>query len=402
MRELFFPFLRIVKRRRNGMCGLRLPVWKGCVFGVDCLRIPLDRQRQHQQHIATLLDCITLSVLKEYEYEQEELRTSYAMENRGLVYGEDERRQQLMYRVRHYEIIVEDRIPRASSEYERHELAQHADFLRRDIVAEAQYFGIQLPPQFAQALLHTLLGYCHNILTYILHSFFGNSSNGATNPLRPTLSKLFDKYRDDPKNEPDEINVEGTMKMLGEANISLEDIGTWVFCELVSAPTLGKITREGFVDGCVEVNVDSIPKLRNVVLQRRSSLSTDRELFKNVYNHAFPLGLQNNQKSLLLENAIEFWTVLFGENGYQWRTNNTPWLDWWFEFQNEKVKRAVNRDLWKQTLTFAEQTMKDETLSFWSEESSWPSVIDDFVEWVKTEKRAQGGSGGGGDAMEVE
>ena len=60
----------------------------------------------------------------------------------------------------------------------------------------------------------------------------------------------------------------------------------------------------------------------------------------------------------------------------------------------------MNKDLWRQTLTFAEETVKDDTLGFWSEESSWPSVIDDFVEWVKTEKRAGGGANG--DAMEVE
>lgn len=45
--------------------------------------------------------------------------------------------------------------------------------------------------------------------------------------------------------------------------------------------------------------------------------------------------------------------------------------------------------------------MKDETLGFWSEEASWPSVIDDFVEWVRTEK-GRGGGAGGTDAMEVE
>lgn len=213
------------------------------------------------------------------------------------------------------------------------------------------------------------------------------------------MNKLFDKYRDDPKNEPDEINVEGTQKMLGEMNIGLDDIGTFVFSELVQSPTLAKITREGFLDGCLDVNADSTTKIRNVVLQRRSQLSSDRDTFRNVYNHAFVLGLANNQKSLAQEVAAEFWTLLFSQQGFEWRTARTPWLDWWLEFQESKWKKAINKDLWRQTLTFAEETMKDETLGFWSEESSWPSVIDDFVEWIKTEKRP---SGGGEDAMEVE
>lgn len=98
----------------------------------------------------------------------------------------------------------------------------------------------------------------------IYNSFF-SGPNGAPNPLRGSINKLFDKYRDDPKNEPDEINAEGTQKILGEMNIGLDDIGSFVFSELVQSPTLGKITRDGFVEGCLEVNADSITKIRNVV-----------------------------------------------------------------------------------------------------------------------------------------
>lgn len=96
------------------------------------------------------------------------------------------------------------------------------------------------------------------------HSFF-SGPNGGPNPLRGSIDKLFDKYRDDPRNEPDEINIEGTQKILSEMNISLDDIGTFVFSELVQSPSLGKITRVGFVDGCVDVNADTVAKIRNVV-----------------------------------------------------------------------------------------------------------------------------------------
>lgn len=43
--------------------------------------------------------------------------------------------------------------------------------------------------------------------------------------------------------------------------------------------------------------------------------------------------------------------------------------------------------MWNETLKFAKLTLEDEAMSFWDESSSWPSVIDDFVEWVKKEKR---------------
>lgn len=214
------------------------------------------------------------------------------------------------------------------------------------------------------------------------------------------MSKIFDKYRENPREEPDEINVEGVGKMLGEMGIGLEDIGSLVFSELVQSPSLGKVTRDGFVDGAVDVDADSLQKLRSIVIQRRSQLSKDRALFKNVYNHTFTIALQGNQKALSSEMALEFWKLLFSSDGLEWRTASTNWLELWMEFQVEKWKKAVNKDLWRQTLTFAEETLKDETLGFWSEESSWPSVIDDFVGWVKAEKGA--GAQPNGDAMELE
>ena len=131
-------------------------------------------------------------------------------------------------------------------------------------------------------------------------------------------------------------------------------------------------------------------------------LASDARLFKNVYNHTYQLALAPGQKSLPLEMATEFWKMVFTSPGMEWRTANTPWLDWWLEFQESKVKRSVNKDLWRQTLTFAEETLRDESLGFWSEESSWPSVVDEFVEWVRTEKRAGAQGANGAEAMDVE
>ena len=39
--------------------------------------------------------------------------------------------------------------------------------------------------------------------------------------------------------------------------------------------------------------------------------------------------------------------------------------------------------MWNQTFEFFLKTLQDETLSFWSEDGAWPSVIDDFVAYVK-------------------
>jgi DCN1-like protein 1/2 len=138
------------------------------------------------------------------------------------------------------------------------------------------------------------------------------------------------------------------------------------------------------------------------MLARKNEIRSDRALFKRVYNHTFILLLEEKaKKTIELEQAEGFWRVLFSPAGLEWKSKSgsRPWLDWWMEFLTAKWGKAVNKDLWRQTLTFAEATLADEGLGFWTEESSWPSVIDEFVEWVQTEK---GVGRGGGEEMDVE
>jgi DCN1-like protein 1/2 len=37
-------------------------------------------------------------------------------------------------------------------------------------------------------------------------------------------------------------------------------------------------------------------------------------------------------------------------------------------------------------MSFAVETLKDESLSWWDENSAWPALIDEFVEWVKKKR----------------
>lgn len=111
-------------------------------------------------------------------------------------------------------------------------------------------------------------------------------------------------------------------------------------------------------------------------------LPSESALFKRVYRYAFVAGREKDQKSLALENALIYWTMLFSAPGMAWKGKH-DWLELWKTFLDEKWTRSVNRDMWNMILEFALKTLSDESLSFWSEDGAWPSVIDDFVEWCK-------------------
>ena len=143
-------------------------------------------------------------------------------------------------------------------------------------------------------------------------------------------------------------------------------------------------------------SISDLESVRKLVEQRQSNLTepSEKPRLKAIYKHSFILARPEGQKAVPLETAIVFWRLLLTAPSIEWHTNTTPWLDWWVEFLESRWKKSVNKDMWDQTFNFVEKTLGDESLSWWSEDSAWPGVIDEFVEYVSKEKR-------GGEAMDT-
>jgi len=216
-------------------------------------------------------------------------------------------------------------------------------------------------------------------------AFFQSSNGGAPN-LAATLSKLFDKYRDNPKEEPDKIGVEGSMKYLGDLHVKLDEAVVLAVLTELNAPTMGEFSRGPFIDGWVKNRAETLSKQQAQVATWRRSLSTSPDFFKKVYKQTFILARQQGQRVLPLDVAIEYWRLLFSPPSLSWDTSSTPWLDWWIEYLEEKWTKSINKDMWDQTHNFMVKSREDETMSWWSEDGAWPGVLDDFVVYVK-EKR---------------
>lgn len=231
-------------------------------------------------------------------------------------------------------------------------------------------------------------------LTYGQSRFYNNpnASSSASNGTRKALDQIFDKYRTNPKESPNELDIEGTGRLLEDLGIELDNCAALYFFEFTKSPQLGVITRDGFTSGpLVDAGCDTPDKIRRHIYDQLITNNGTLEQYKAVYNHTFTLLIEDRKKAIDLEQAEAFWRILTDSNvGQPWTPKNgTDFLPMWLEFLNSKWQKAVNRDLWRQTLSFMLKAVQDESLSFWTEESSWPSVIDDFVLWVKVEKRGE-------------
>jgi DCN1-like protein 1/2 len=63
---------------------------------------------------------------------------------------------------------------------------------------------------------------------------------------------VFDQYREDAKGEPDSVGIEGTMKYFMDTDVDLEGLESFAAHEIVQAPAMGEMSREGFVNGWQE------------------------------------------------------------------------------------------------------------------------------------------------------
>ncbi|TVY83471.1 Defective in cullin neddylation protein [Lachnellula suecica] len=216
--------------------------------------------------------------------------------------------------------------------------------------------------------------------------FYGGGGFAPDAGVKISLDKLFENYRDIKNDGPDNISVDGTMAYFAALGVDLQDASMCVPMEIVQAPTVGEMSRKGFVDGWTAIGAETIAKQKLYVAQQVKKLSTDMDLFKRVYRHVFITAKEPSQKAISLENAITYWELLFAPPGKPWATGSTNWLELWVEFLNANWTKSVNKDMWNQTFDFSQKVMQDETLSFWSEDSAWPSVIDDFVAYAKQKR----------------
>ena len=183
--------------------------------------------------------------------------------------------------------------------------------------------------------------------------------------------------------------MEGTQRYLAAIDVSLEDISALIAQEVVQSPSMGEITREGFLNGWSTLGCDTLDKQKTLIRNRRAQLAApaNRPTLKKIYKHTFKLLLtQPSQKTITKDTAVEIWQVFFNSPSLSWRTPKHDWIGLWMEFLDQSSTKGVNLDVWDQTFKFVEEVLRDETLSWWDEMASWPGIIDEFIEWLKDNK----------------
>jgi DCN1-like protein 1/2 len=81
--------------------------------------------------------------------------------------------------------------------------------------------------------------------------------------------------------------------------------------------------------------------------------------------------------------------------GHSRKARRFPMLDDFLPFLDQKASGTLRRDDWSMLLKFGAR-VKPDLSNYNSEEDSWPTVFDEFVDWQKKRAAAGGGMEGGG------
>ncbi|KAH9821254.1 Cullin binding-domain-containing protein [Melampsora americana] len=212
------------------------------------------------------------------------------------------------------------------------------------------------------------------------------------------LNTQFNDYEDG--DDSKRMEMEGLIKYLETLGLSPEEPSVICLAQLVQAPRLGIIERQGFCEGWTKAYLEENEenemtgvnrlKTQEDLIQFQKShieslsnhLKEDEEYFQLIYRYVFDFGKDEGQKSFALETAIAFWEMLIPlaptPDGHPFKHE---YLEWWFQLLRSKGK-AVSRDTWNLFGDFVEQF--DDGFTNYDESGAWPSMIDDYVELART------------------
>lgn len=205
-------------------------------------------------------------------------------------------------------------------------------------------------------------------------------------PSDPEVDKIFDRYKS-PEN-PDVILIDGTLEYLNDLGFDPEELKSLTVAYILESPQTGEFHRDAFSRVWLTARVNSIQGMRQFVDEKHSMMERSVEEFEPFYQFVFEFvrGSDSRIKVIGFDEAIIYWQMLLD---LRFPASAERLLQW-YEFIQE-TKKNITRDSWNMFFKFVVQVIEKDpdTLSAYDESSAWPSVVDEYMEWLEENGKLQ-------------
>ncbi|KAJ2021027.1 DCN1-like protein 5 [Coemansia sp. RSA 376] len=170
------------------------------------------------------------------------------------------------------------------------------------------------------------------------------------------------------------IGLEGFQRLCDALKCDMEGLEPMVLSWKLGADELGTVELETWDSKICEMGVTDNAALKKAIDTTVAKFKTDFASYRSFYRKMFDyLKTTPNQKLVPVENVKETLALI----------TNQHWLFMRFiEFLNAQGKAvpSLTRDQWNLLLELSKSV--DPKFSTYSKEEAWPSLFDDFYDWV--------------------
>ncbi|BFZ14564.1 hypothetical protein BsWGS_17603 [Bradybaena similaris] len=177
----------------------------------------------------------------------------------------------------------------------------------------------------------------------------------------------------------DVLGPEGMEKFCEDIGVEPENIVMLVIAFKLGAKNLGFFTYDEWMLGMTDLQCDTIEKLQNRLDYLRALLN-EPPLFKNIYRFAFDFAREKDQRCMDIETAKAMLSLVLGKS---W-----PLFSSFHQFLEQSKYKVINKDQWCNILEFSRSIKSN--LDNYDEDGAWPVMLDEFVEWLKEERKQKG------------
>lgn len=221
-------------------------------------------------------------------------------------------------------------------------------------------------------------------LSYALNEYYDKEQGGFVNkkPVKYSreLVETFDKYADSKRC----ITVENLMKYIEDLGYCLEDLATICLAELLKCEKIGKdITEQQFLSSWTEHGCKNMIHMKHELQDLEEQLHQDQDYFSHIYNYTYDLIVEESERHLNIDTAVEYWELFFDNAHYAVAISDSR-LKTWIEFYTKKSGRStVTKDTWTMFLKFVIKFPDNESLKRgYDEMDAWPLVFDEYYEYM--------------------